>query len=144
MGQLKTPGLIKRGGIWHIDKVIRGTRVCESTGTRELRRAEEQLAQRINDVREASVFGLRADHTFRAAATKFLNENQHQRRIRDGASQLKQLDPFIGATLLRQVHIGAPTGIYREPKKGRGQDEVDQSRSGDCSTGSQSRRERVV
>ena len=107
MGQLKTPGLIKRGGIWHIDKVIRGTRVCESTGTRELRRAEEQLAQRINDVREASAFGLRADHTFRAAAIKFLNENQHQRRIRDGASQLKQLDPFIGATLLRQVHIGA-------------------------------------
>jgi integrase len=107
MGQSKTPGLTKRGGIWHIDKVIRGTRVCESTGTRELRRAQEQLARRINDVREASVFGLRPDHTFRAAATKFLNENQHQRRIRDGASQLKQLDPFIGATLLRQVHIGA-------------------------------------
>ena len=107
MGQPKTPGLIKRGGVWHIDKVIRGTRVCESTGTRERQRAEEQLARRINDVREASVFGVRADHTFRCAATKFLNENQHQRRIKDSALQLKQLDPFIGSMLLRRVHIGA-------------------------------------
>ena len=107
MGQPKTSGLIKRGGIWHIDKVIRGTRVCESTGTRDLRRAEEQLARRIDDVRQASVFGLRADHTFRASATKFLNENRHQRRIRDSASQLKQLDPFIGTMLLRQVNIGS-------------------------------------
>jgi integrase len=107
MGQPKTPGLIKRGGVWHIDKVIRGTRVCESTGTSDMRRAGELLARRINDVREASVFGLRADHTFRAAATKFLNENQHQRRIKDGALQLKKLDPFIGSLLLRQVHIGA-------------------------------------
>ena len=107
MGQPKTPGLIKRGAVWHIDKVIRGTRVCESTGTSDQRGAEEQLARRINDVREASVFGIRVDHTFRAAATKFLNENQHQRRIKDSALQLKKLDPFIGSLLLRQVHTGA-------------------------------------
>jgi integrase len=107
MGQPKTPGLIKRGGIWHIDKVIRGTRVCESTGTSDRRGAEELLARRINQVREARLFGLRTEHTFRAAATKFLNENQHQRRIKDSALHLQQLDPFIGSMFLRQVHIGA-------------------------------------
>lgn len=107
MGQPKTPGLIKRGGIWHIDKVIRGARVCESTGTSDRRGAEELLARRIDQIREARQFGLRPDHTFRAAATKFLNENRHQRRIKDCALHLRQLDPFIGSLLLRQVHIGA-------------------------------------
>ena len=34
MGRTRTPGLIKRGGIWHIDKQIRGRRICESTGER--------------------------------------------------------------------------------------------------------------
>jgi hypothetical protein len=72
MGQPRKPGLIKRGGVWHIDKVIRGTRVCESTGTSDRRGAEELLARRINQVREARLFGVRTEHTFRAAATKFL------------------------------------------------------------------------
>ncbi|HXQ21990.1 MAG TPA: tyrosine-type recombinase/integrase [Candidatus Acidoferrales bacterium] len=58
-------------------------------------------------MREASVFGIRTDHTFRGAATKLLNENQHLRRIRDTALQLRQLDPFIGSLLLRQVHRGS-------------------------------------
>jgi hypothetical protein len=106
MGQPKTPGLIKRGGIWHIDKVIRGRRVCESTGKSDQRGAEELLARRINQICEAQLFGLRSNHTFRAAATKFLNENRHQRRISDCALHLKSLDPFIGSLKLRQVHTG--------------------------------------
>ena len=41
MGRRKTPGLTNRGGVWHIDKKIRGHRLCESTGEHNLEEAEE-------------------------------------------------------------------------------------------------------
>lgn len=106
MGQRKGTGLTRRGGVWHIDKQIRGVRICESTGTGDLVEAEEQLAKRINEAREARLYGVRDNHTFRAAATKFLQENQHKRSIEDDALHLRQLDPFIGAIPLHQVHMG--------------------------------------
>jgi integrase len=106
MGQRKTTGLTKRGGIWHIDKQIGGTRVRESTGTGDLVKAQEQLAKRIDQAREARLYGVRQDRSFRAAATKYLEENQHKRSIDDDAMHLKQLDPFIGGVQLQQVHMG--------------------------------------
>jgi len=84
MGNQKPPGLTKRGGIWHFDKVYRGTRIRGSSGTGDLAEAQEQLAKRINDLRSARVFGTRPDHTFRAAAIKFLKENQHKRTKSEG------------------------------------------------------------
>ena len=37
MGRRRTPGLIRRGGVWHIDKQVKGFgRLCESTGARKL------------------------------------------------------------------------------------------------------------
>ena len=59
MGRKKTPGLVKRGGIWHIDKQVRGSRLCESTGTSDLNEAEAYLARRIEEVRQARVYGVR-------------------------------------------------------------------------------------
>jgi hypothetical protein len=55
MGRKRTPGLYKRGGVWHIDKQIRGVRVCESTGESDLAKAEEYLAKKAEDVRQAVV-----------------------------------------------------------------------------------------
>ena len=78
MGTQKMSGLTKRGGTWHIDKVFRGTRIRESTGTGEIVKAQELLAKRIDEIRAAQLYGARPDRTFRAAATKFLNENQHK------------------------------------------------------------------
>jgi hypothetical protein len=74
MGRNKTPGLIKRGGIWHIDKQVRGRRLCESTGTSDLREAETYLARRIEESRQASIYGVRPKRSFRQAATRYLNE----------------------------------------------------------------------
>ena len=107
MGNQRTTGLTKRGGVWHIDKVFRGTRIRESTATGDLAQAQEQLARRIDQIRTARVYGLRADRTFRAAATRFLEENQHKKSIRDDAALLRQLDPFIGNLTPRQVHMGS-------------------------------------
>ena len=107
MGRKRTAGLILRGGIWHIDKQLRGARIRESTGTRELAEAEAYLAKRSEELRQAAVYGVRPKRSFRLAATKYLEENQDKRRIADTALHLKQLDPFIGSLPLDGVHMGS-------------------------------------
>ena len=81
MGNRKTSGLTNRGGIWHIDKQYRGVRICESTGTRSLSKAEEHLAKRMNDVREAQLHGLRPHRTFRAAGRSTWRTTQARRAL---------------------------------------------------------------
>jgi integrase len=106
MGRKKIPGLINRQGTWHIDKVIRGRRVCESTGAGDLEEAERYLARRMEQLRQAEVYGVRPKRTFRQAATKHLTEAAKASLERD-ASLLKLLDPFIGHLSLEAVHMGS-------------------------------------
>jgi hypothetical protein len=54
-------GLLLRGGVWHIDKVIQGTRVCESTGTSDLEEAEALLMRRLQAARATRLFGAREE-----------------------------------------------------------------------------------
>ena len=75
------PGLVKRGNTWHINKKVDGVRICESTGTSELKEAEKYLVRRLETIRQAKVYGVRPKRLFREAATKFLLENQHKRSI---------------------------------------------------------------
>ena len=107
MGIQRIPGLSKRGGVWHIDKVFRGTRICESTGTSDLREAQDCLTKRMSQIREAKLHGIRAARTFRCAATKYLQDNAHKKSIEDDASHLKFLDRFIGSLELKEVHMGS-------------------------------------
>ena len=107
MGNQRTSGLTKRGGIWHIDKTFRGARICESTGTGDFRHAQEYLAKRVIELRETKLYGARELRSFRSAATKYLQEYSHKRRIKDDALHLKQLDAFIGGLELKQVHMGS-------------------------------------
>jgi len=106
MGRIRTAGLVKRGEIWHIDKEIGGKRLCESTGERELSKAELYLTMRMERARRASIYGERPKRLFREAAERYLRENQHKRSIDDCELHLKQLDPFIGDLDLRMVHLG--------------------------------------
>src|SRR5271167_344165 len=107
MGNQRKSGLTKRGGIWHIDKQFRGARICESTGTGDIRQAQEYLARRVIELRETKLYGARELRSFRSAATKYLQEYSHKRRIKDDALHLKQLDAFIGGLELKQVHMGS-------------------------------------
>ncbi len=107
MGNQRTSGLTKRGGIWHIDKQFRGARVCESTGTGDIEQAKEYLAKRVVELRETRLYGARELRSFRSVATKYLQDYNHKKRIKDDALQLKQLDPFIGGLELKQVHMGS-------------------------------------
>lgn len=106
MGRKRTAGLYQRNGVWHIDKQIRGVRICESTGESSLAKAEEYLAKKTEEVRQAVIYGVRPKRAFRRAASRYLNENQHKRRIADSALHLKQLDPYIGHLPIESVHMG--------------------------------------
>jgi integrase len=107
MGRKRTPGLIRRGGIWHIDKQVKGYgRICESTGASRLSEAEAVLAHRLEEIRRAVVFGVRPTRTFREAATRYLTEYLHKRSIERDACDLQIVDPFIGDLPLNLVHDG--------------------------------------
>jgi len=51
---------------------------------------------RIEQIRKASIYGVRPKRTFQQAATKYLKENQHKSSIVNETLYLKQLDCFIG------------------------------------------------
>ena len=106
MGRKKSPGLFKRGDYWHIDKAVFGCRIRESTGTGNLEEAEKYFAKRIEEVRQASVFGVRPKRTFMEAAIKFLDENQHKRSIRSDAGRLRVLVEYIGKLSIDSLHMG--------------------------------------
>ncbi|HFL3352396.1 TPA: site-specific integrase, partial [Legionella pneumophila] len=106
MGRKQTTGLFKRGQVWHIEKQVLGHRIRESTGTKSLQEAEQYLARRCEEIRQATIYGVRPKRSFKEAAVRFLNENQHKASIDTDAILLKSICPFIGDLTLEQVHIG--------------------------------------
>jgi integrase len=106
MGQKVPPGLIKRNGIWHVQKRFGdGKRLRESTGTGDLKEAERYLAHRIEEIRNAEIYGIRPKRTFREAAIRYLDEATKSSIDRD-AHMLRVLDPYIGKLSLKDVHMG--------------------------------------
>ncbi len=106
MGKKHVPGLQKLGGIWHIDKRVHGSRICESTGTGNLEEAEQYLIKKLEGIRQARIFGIRPKRIFRDAAIKFVKENQHKRSIISDIRMLRILDDFIGKLSLESIHMG--------------------------------------
>lgn len=102
--QRRSPGLLRRGQIWHIDKIVYGKRICESTRTGDRIEAEALLARRVTQARHVHLFGEPCEHSFRQAAAKFVAENQHKRSIERDRRALVMLDPFIGSLPLQRVH----------------------------------------
>jgi len=103
----KTPGLIKRAGIWHIDTYINGRRVYTSTGSDQLEEAERFIARLSEEARQASVYGVRPSRTFEQAAAKFMVENQHKRSLHSDIGRLKLLMPWIGDIAIDKMHAGS-------------------------------------
>src|SRR5207302_5926852 len=110
MGRNRTAGLQcdPKSGIWRIDKCIRGYgRLYESTGSCDLKEAERFLIRRLEEIRQASVYGVRPKRKWREAATKYLLEEAIDKDSgADDVYRLKLLDPFIGERALHQVHDG--------------------------------------
>ena len=104
MGRKRTPGLYRRGETWHIDKVVHGRRLRESCETSDGEEAERYLNHRIQQIRNAAVYGIRPQRTFRDAAIKYLSE-EYKRSLHRDAQDLSLVVPFIGSLSLDQVHM---------------------------------------
>lgn len=106
MGKKITPGLRKRGEIWHIEKTLDGRRLFESTGTGDLAEAERFLARRLEEIRQATVYGVRPERTFEQAAVEYIQAKAHKKSIRKEVERLKQVQLWVGPIPLRKLHMG--------------------------------------
>lgn len=102
----KVTGLFKRGDIWYINKQIRGVTIYESTGTANREEAEEYLNHRLNEHRQASIYGVRPKRTFEQAAIHYLQEYSYKTSIECDATSLAQVMPYIGHLHLDEIHDG--------------------------------------
>jgi integrase len=112
-----TPGLRKKGQIWHIAKVICGDLVYQSTGETELDRAEKYLAHFIEQRRKQVVFGERFEHTFDEAAARFVDEYGHKRSLDRDIVTLKAVMPYLGEMPLGKIHSGSLVNFIEDRKK---------------------------
>ena len=105
MAKKNITGLTLRSGLWHIDKQVKGYgRLCESTGTNQREEAETYLIHRLEEIRNATVYGTRPTRIWRQAATKYLLENQDMPSKELNAIMFEQLDGFIGDLRLDRIH----------------------------------------
>lgn len=112
----QTPGLRLRGGTYHIDKRVKGLpggRLRESTGTSEFVEAEKYLIKRLDEIRQASIYGVRPPRTFEQAAIQYIECNRDKKSIRDDAMHLKQIVPLIRDLPLDKVHLGTLQGFIQ-------------------------------
>lgn len=120
MGRNKSPGLQKRGRIWWIDKKIKGYgRLAESCGTHNLDEAERYLAHRLNEVRQATIYGIRPTRTFKQAVTKYLNDYQHKKSLERDVYAFQKIVPHIGDLTLHRIHNDT-LAQYRQARRADG------------------------
>ena len=74
MGRKMTLVSSKKENIWHIDKTVFGYRIRESTGSSVSKKQKSTDTRRLEEIRHASVYGVRPKRTFMEAAIKFLRK----------------------------------------------------------------------
>ncbi|MGG2584857.1 tyrosine-type recombinase/integrase [Pseudomonas aeruginosa] len=117
MARKTITGLYERNGIWHVDKVVRGQRLQESTGTSNREEAEQYLIHRLEKLREEKVYGIRRIRSWREAATRYLVEYKDMPSIGLAAIYLEQLDPYIGDLPLTHVDDESLAPYIRDKQK---------------------------
>ncbi|ATG88326.1 tyrosine-type recombinase/integrase [Methylomonas koyamae] len=112
-----TPGLRKKGSIWHIDKTVAGVKLRESTGETELEAAERYLTKRTNEIRAVKVYGERIDRSFDEAAARYVEESDHKRSIDRDIFALKAVMPYIGQITVSRIHAGTLDSFVKDRRK---------------------------
>ena len=115
MAKKRRPGLRKRGEYWHIEKVINGHRIYESTGETTYREAEAYYDHRINDIRQVIVYGDRPAVTFKEAVEKFLREDCPTKSLERAGYAFDNVLPFVGDQQIDQVYDGS-LAAFREAR----------------------------
>ena len=104
--QKRSPGLRKRGEVWHIEKQISGYGTLrESCKTSNLKEAETYLRERLYQIDQQVRLGVRPVRTFADAASKFIETNEHKSLDRD-IDALNNVMPFIGDLPIETIHNG--------------------------------------
>ena len=104
MGQKRMPGLRLVGGIWHIQKRVRGFGTLrESTQASSLEEAQRYLVRRLEEIRQQTVYGVRPKRYFADAAAKFIQEDATKGKA-DNAAWLEQAVAHVGTLPLSNVH----------------------------------------
>jgi len=98
-----TPGLRKRGGIWHIEKTICGVRIFESCHSSDLAEAERFLAEVTRRVRSTILYGEREPHTVDEACERYVKENKDARGIERQIIALSHIVKCFGNMQLSAV-----------------------------------------
>lgn len=100
----KMPGLIRIGNIWHIDKQIKGQRICASTGESDYKKAERIALARITEIKNRSkkIFHI----SFEQAAMHYL-ETEAKRSLQRDARALQNWTPMIGDMQLEHIHMNS-------------------------------------
>jgi integrase len=101
-----TPGLRKRGNFWHIEKVIAGQPLCESTKETSLENAERYLAKRIATIKNFRVYGELPKRTFDEAAARYIDDDTGKKSLPRDIVSIKAVFPYIGNLALESVHAG--------------------------------------
>lgn len=103
-------------GIWKIDKIYRGERIQESTGTCEREEAEQYLIHLLEKMRQRKIYGVREIKTFAQAAAKYLVDHKEQPSIRLTALYLEQVVEYIGHLPLTHIDDEALAAYVRDRK----------------------------
>ncbi len=103
-------------GIWKIDKIYRGERIQESTGTCEREEAEQYLIHLLEKMRQRKIYGVREIKTFSVAAARYLVEHRDQPSIKLTALHLEQIDPYIGHLQLTHIDDQAIDQFIKDRK----------------------------
>ncbi|WP_327192125.1 tyrosine-type recombinase/integrase [Pseudomonas putida] len=97
-----------------MDKVYRGERVRESTGTGDREEAEQYLIHKLEQLRQRKVYGVRQVHTWEEAAMRYLLEVKDQPSIHLTALCMKQLHPYLGHLPLTHIDDQALEPFIRD------------------------------
>ena len=107
MGRKKRQASPGGSGVWHIDKRIRGRRISwPEHWNGSTPRSGAFLARLTEEIRQATVYGVRPSRTFEQAAAKFVLENQHKRSIGSDVGRLKTCCRSSVSYPLDRMHIG--------------------------------------
>ncbi|NIW10663.1 MAG: site-specific integrase, partial [Gammaproteobacteria bacterium] len=93
--------------------------MAESCGTTDLAEAEQYLTFRLNEIRNAMVYGIRPTRTFQEAAIKFLEDNQGKKLIERYVYAFDRVMPHIGNLRLDRIHNDTLSS-YRRARRADG------------------------
>lgn len=119
MSQSNVDGLVKRGSVWHINKMIGSYRLRLSTGESDIKKAQLVLARKVEEHRLASLYGLRPKRTFKQASEKYLKEYRDKTSIGSDRQSINAVLPFVGALTIDKIHDGV-LGEYIDWRRARG------------------------